>query len=289
MKNYTVKFITFVLIYICFSAFSFAQSRLFSKKDNLQDIGNKTLMVVLENNSFLNLSIKESVQKHWDLCKVDFCNTDEFEKIKSDTSYYFLIKVNGQFKKEDDPGIEFLSLLKGGSDAVMGIDKMYDVLSLPLQPVDDGSGYILPFIDTYIKIFKSHVLRIQENKIAITMGISWYSNRLSGISKRKVLINELDMSDFLTAEIIDEDLKENGKCVDEDTIIEAVEKALPDMLVSLCIAPEEPKNNSSYCYKMLIGTDNGELYYYRKQKITAKKPKGFLQEDIKKISIPFIF
>ena len=246
-------------------------------------------MVVLENNSLLNLTIKEAVQKNWDLCKVEFCNNDKFETIKSDTSYYFLLKVNGQFKKEDDPGIEFLSLLKGGADGVMGIEKMYDVLSLPLQPVDDGSGYILPFIDAYIKIFKSHVLRIQESKIAITMGISWYSNRLAGISKRKVLINELDLSNFLTPEIIDEDLKENGKCVDEDTISEAMEKALPDMLVSLCIAPEEPKNNGSYCYKMLIGTDNGELYYYRKQKINAKNPKGFLQEDIKKISIPFIF
>ena len=289
MKNHTVKFIAFTLIYICFSALSFAQPRLFSKKDNLKDIGNKTLMVVLENNSLLNLTIKEAVQKNWDLCKVEFCNNDKFETIKSDTSYYFLLKVNGQFKKEDDPGIEFLSLLKGGSDGVMGIEKMYDVLSLPLQPVDDGSGYILPFIDAYIKIFKSHVLRIQESKIAITMGISWYSNRLAGISKRKVLINELDLSNFLTPEIIDEDLKENGKCVDEDTIADAMEKSLPDMLVSLCIAPEEPKNNGSYCYKMLVGADDGDLYYFRKQKINANNPKGFLPEDIKKISIPFIF
>ncbi len=289
MKRDRIKFMALALAAILIPAVSFAQSKIFSKKENLKDMGEKTLMVILNNNSLVNLTIKDAVNSNWDLSKVEFGNMEDFNKAKTDTSYYFLIRTDGQFKKENDPGIEFLSLLKGGPDAIMGIANMYDVLSLPLQSIDDGSGYILPFIETYIKIMKTHVQRIQESKIAATIGISWYSNRLSKIGKRNILINENDLSDFTTAEFVNSKFKERGKVTDEDTIEEALEKRLSGILVSLCIAPQEPQDSGSYCYKMLIGADDGELYYYRKQKISAKKPKGFLPEDINKISIPFIF
>lgn len=290
MNKHTIKLISTTMVVLFTVTLSFAQPKLFSKKHNLKDIGEKTLMVVTDNISFLNMNIKESVEKLWDLSKVDFCNMNEFEKIKSDTSYYFLVRLDGQFKKEDDPGIEFLSLLKGGPEALVGTESMYDVLSLPFKPVDGSGDYITPFIDTYIKIFKTHVKRVQENKIvANTMGLSFYSNRLSKIGKKIIFINEEDMSDMITADYINATLKDNGKVVDEDTIEESIQKARPGLLVSICIAPEEPKNNGSYCYKMLVGADDGDLYYFRKQKINAKNPKGFLPEDIKKIAIPFIF
>ena len=290
MNKNTIKLIAFTVVSLFVSTITFAQPKLFSKKHDLKDIGEKTLMIVTDNISFLNMNIKESVEKLWDLSKVDFCNMREFEKIKSDTSYYFLIRLNGQFKKEEDPGIEFLSLLKGGPEALVGTGSMYDVLSLPLQPVDGSGDYIMPFTDTYIKIFKAHVKRVQENKIvANTMGMSFYGNRLSKIGKKIIFINEEDMSEMVTADYINASFKDNGKVVDEDTIEESLEKARPGLLVSICIAPQEPKDNGSYCYKMLVGTDDGDLYYFRKQKINAKNPKGFLPEDIKKISIPFIF
>ncbi len=289
MKRQSIKIISFTLILISLATLSFAQPKLFSKKEDLKDIGKKRLMVVTDNNSILNLSIKEAVGKHWDLSAVEFCTPETFEEIKSDTSYYFLTKVLGQFKKEDDPGMEFLSLLKGGPDAIIGVEKMYDVLSLPLQPTEDSGEYILPFIETYIKIFKAHVLRVQESKIAATIGIGWYSNRLSGIGKKNIFVNEEDLSVFTTKEFVEAQLKENAKIVDTDTAAEAMEKALPKILVTISIAPQEPQTNKSYCYKMLVGADDGDLYYFRKQKVTAKSPKGFLPEDIKKIAIPFLF
>lgn len=289
MNRSRVKIMLLTVISLIITAQAFAQTKLFTKKDNLKNIGEKTLMVVTDNNSLINLSIKEAASKNWDLCKVDFCNMKEFEQMCEDSSYFFLVKVAGQFKKEDDPGIEFLSLLKGGSEAAMGIGNMYEILSLPLQPVDDGEGYILPFMDIYMSIFKSHVRRVQDSKIANTVGLSWYGNRIAKIGKKSVLINEDDMSEMITADYINDSFKDNGKVVDEDFILSTIEKKRKDMLVSICIAPEEPQNNGSYCYKMLVGVDDGELYYFRKQKITAKNPKGFLPEDIKKISIPFIF
>ena len=48
------------------------------------------------------------------------------------------------------------------------------------------------------------------------------------------------------------------------------------------VAPSEPVNGS-ICYKMLIGADNHELYYFKKHRITAKMGKGFLSSDLKAI------
>ena len=57
----------------------------------------------------------------------------------------------------------------------------------------------------------------------------------------------------------------------------------PDILVSYVAAPTDPQNGS-YCYKMLIDSQTHELYYYRKHRISKKYGRGFLPEDIKRIS-----
>ncbi len=55
-------------------------------------------------------------------------------------------------------------------------------------------------------------------------------------------------------------------------------------VVSYVVAPSEPVNGS-ICYKMLIGSDNHELYYFKKHKITARNGKGFLTSDVKAIKL----
>ena len=37
---------------------------------------------------------------------------------------------------------------------------------------------------------------------------------------------------------------------------------------------------------MVVSADSHDIYYYRKQKVNAKNPKGFLPEDLKKLAIP---
>lgn len=259
-----------------------AQIDLFNKKESLKDFNYKTLMVVLENNSMADLALKEAVEKDWELSKYQFCNLDEFEKIKGDTSYYFLLRVKGIFKKEREPGIEFLSLLKGGPATVKGVDQMADILSLPFQPVDDSEGVIIPFIDAYVKIFQAHVLRVQKKKIAAHLGIAWYANRLGELANKQVLINENDLSELLSRSEAESLMKNGVSIVDENEIDQALINKDTKTVVTLSIAPSV-EQQGSYCYKMLISTDGNELFYYKKQKISAKNPKGFSKEDVKAI------
>lgn len=285
MNMKTFKNFLIALVAILMALPTISQAQVFSKKEDLKDLNSKTLMVVLENNSMIDLTLKQSVEKEWKLSKVEFCDLNQFEKIKTDTSYYFLIRVKGIFKKEREPSIEFLSLLKGGEEAYMGLDEMYDVLSLPFQQIDDPDGYIIPYIDAYINIIQSHVLRVQKKKIAATLGLSWYSNRLQELKGKEILVNELDLSNTITEGEANKLLKESGRVVEEDIIYEAIDNKKANTAYTICIGPEVEKQGS-YCYKMVVSADSHDIYYYRKQKVNAKNPKGFLPEDLKKLAIP---
>jgi hypothetical protein len=263
-----------------------AQVKLFGKVEDLTDFSNKKLMVVLENGSLIDATIRGAIEKEWIISKYEFCSTDDFEKLKNDDSYYFLVRVNGIFKKEKEPALEFISLLKGGPKEIKNISQMPDIITLPLQPINDGSGYILPYIDSYVKLIQDHVIRIQRNKIAARVGISWYSNRLDEVRAENVLFGENDISNELKPNDVVFLLNNYGKVVDEDEIQKAIENKASKTLVSICIAPNISQSGS-YCYKMLLSTDTNELYYYRKQKISGRAPRGFLIEDMKKIAVPF--
>ncbi|MBR5856147.1 MAG: hypothetical protein IKY70_02610 [Bacteroidales bacterium] len=283
MKAIKLSLIALVAILMAVPAISNAQ--VFSKKEDLKDLNSKTLMVVLENSSMINLTLKQAVEKEWELSKIAFCNLEEFEKIKTDSSYYFLVRVKGIFKKEREPSIEFLSLLKGGEEARMGLDEMYDVLSLPFQTIDDPDGYIIPYIDAYVNIIEAHVLRVQKHKIAATLGLGWYSNRLQELRNKTVLVNENDLSELITKEEANKILKDGGKVVEEDEIYDAIDNKKPKTAYTICIGPQV-EQQGSYCYKMVISADSHDIFYYRKQKVNSKNPKGFLPEDIKKIALP---
>lgn len=257
-----------------------AQLDLFNKKEYLSDFNNKTLMVVLENNSLADLALKEAVEKKWELSNYQFCSLEEFDRMKTDTSYYFLVRVKGVFKKEREPAIEFLSLLKGAPEAAKGLDQMPDILSLPFQAADDEQGYILPYVNSYLNVIQAHVLRIQRKKLAAHIGLAWYANRLGEIKDKQVLINEEELAENFSREEAEKLLKNGVHLVEPDVIEKALDSNSSKTLVTLCIAPGI-EQQGSFCYKMLLSADGSELFYYKKQKVNAKNPKGFSREDVK--------
>lgn len=265
---------------------AYAQTRFFSRPEDLSDFGERTLMVVLENNSLMDASVKSAVEKEWKISKYAFCSSADFDRLKGDSTLYFLVRVKGVFKKEREPSMEFLSLLRGGPAGVQEIDKMAEVLSMPLQPLGSGDGYILPYLEAYVKVFQTHVRRIREHRIAARLGISWYSNRVSELKGRTVLLRKEDLSEEVVPEQAEERFGGHARIVEEEQAEQALQSGLQGAVISLCIAPETGARGA-FCYKMILGTDDGDLYYYRQQKITEESPRGFREEDLAKLSRPF--
>ena len=71
--------------------------------------------------------------------------------------------------------------------------------------------------------------------------------------------------------------------LDSDSVDGAFHSGHYDTLVSVMVAPSEPKKGS-WSHQMLIDTESHELLYYSHHRISERRGAGFTNKDIKKIS-----
>lgn len=258
------------------------QAQITTRREKLKDFTSKTTKVVLTGDEFLDEAVKESVAATWTVSPYEFCSNEEFQNLKGNADFYFLMVVKGQFRRESEPGIDMLTLVKGGEGADKSISDMFEVVSFPLRSTEDPSGREFVLLPAFLKIIQEHTTSLTDTEMKA------YSNIGAKDSKRlrikRIFFWAEDFApqvDEQTKRSLDEDIliKE-----DEDEVDEIFSEGTFNTVVSYVVAPSEPVNGS-ICYKMLIGSDNHELYYFKKHKITAKSGKGFLSSDIKSIKL----
>lgn len=258
------------------------QAQITTRREKLKDFTSKTTKVVLTGDEFLDEAVKESVAATWMVSPYEFCSNEEFQNLKGNADFYFLMVVKGQFRRESEPGIDMLTLVKGGEGADKSINDMFEVVSFPLRSTEDPSGREFVLLPAFLKIIQEHTTSLTDTEMKA------YSNIGAKDSKRlrikRIFFWAEDFApqvDEQTKRSLDEDIliKE-----DEDEVDEIFSEGTFNTVVSYVVAPSEPVNGS-ICYKMLIGSDNHELYYFKKHKITAKSGKGFLSSDIKSIKL----
>ena len=258
------------------------QAQITTRREKLKDFTSKTTKVVLTGDEFLDEAVKESVAATWTVSPYEFCSNEEFQNLKGNADFYFLMVVKGQFRRESEPGIDMLTLVKGGEGADKSINDMFEVVSFPLRSTEDPSGREFVLLPAFLKIIQEHTTSLTDTEMKA------YSNIGAKDSKRlrikRIFFWAEDFApqvDEQTKRSLDEDIliKE-----DEDEVDEIFSEGTFNTVVSYVVAPSEPVNGS-ICYKMLIGSDNHELYYFQKNKITAKSGKGFLSSDIKSIKL----
>ena len=200
------KIIAVLILFIGINS-AFGQNfNLFNRKDDLKNFSAKTTYVVIQgNNSLEDIVLMDAVKQHWHLSPYEFCNMEEFENIKRDTNFFFLMKVDGQFSKEKEPAMEFLTLVKGSENSAEGLNNMYEVLSLPYKPLNDDSGEEFIYTAPFINIIQAHILKVQRNKLSAYIGISAYSDGMNGAEDKEILFAEDDFGFEVTQEMLDED------------------------------------------------------------------------------------
>ena len=77
-----------------------AQGKVETKKFKLQDLQQKITKVVMTGNDFRDGALRQDIVARWRINPFEFCSLAEFEKLKSDANYYFLIVTTGQFSGE---------------------------------------------------------------------------------------------------------------------------------------------------------------------------------------------
>ena len=267
------------------SLVTWGQAQIDTKKVKISDFTQKITKVVLTGNMFYDCSLKSEIAAKWHVSPFEFCSMQEYEALKGDDNYYFLLTVQGQFRKESEPGLTFLSLVKGGKNAAEGIDEMLEIVSFPLASAEDPSGREYVFLPAVLDIIQNYALDSMENDINAYTGLPNYTMNITKSGDMTIVFSEKDLSGDVTPQV-------RNQCFDEKVLVleeeEADEYMSPDKsstLVSYVVAPTSGKAGS-YCYKMLIEPQTNTLYYFRKHKITKKAGPGFLAEDIRRIAVP---
>jgi len=263
----------------------FAQAQITTKKMKIADFPDKTTKIVLTGKQLFDASYQKEVKKCWNVSMFEFCTLQEFEALKNNPDYYFLMIVSGQFKKETAPGIEMLTLVKGGVGSEEGIDGLFEVISVPFRPIGDDSGRELYTLPVFLNVIQNYTLDAIENDITGYTGLDNYTLNLGKSKEMRLVYAEKDLANDVNATVRNMYMNDNGTEVmeDADDADELIDDKAEKTLVSYVVAPLNPIAGS-LCYKMLINTETYELYFFKKHKITKKYGAGFLTEDVKKIA-----
>lgn len=266
----------------------FAQKFIRETRNTFTSFGTKITKVVIPSTTLADMVLRDAVNKGWRISPFEFCDSQEYEALKNDTSYFFLMRVDGRFKNELEPKIEYLTLIQGGPEVKRGTYSNKNIVTLPVQETGDVSGANLHLIPIYIDIIQNHIYKIQNDVSLAFKGNLFYADKVTDVIGRDLLI----ASDFLSytpgnSEISDL-FKGKAKLVSEEDVEDAIIGNKKNTVVTVLI---KPRGNSrgSYCYKMLVSTDSHELLFFRRHKISLLLPAGFTKEDIRKISVPFQF
>lgn len=260
-----------------------AQAQINTKKVKISDFPQKITKVVLTGNDFYDLALRDEIASGWRLSAYEFCTLEEFDALKNSDDYYFLITADGKFKKEDDPGITFISLIKGGNGAEEGINKMLEIVSLPIASAENPSGREFAFMPAFIDIIQNYTEASMNKDYNGYMGLTSSTESFKKNPNLEILFAECDLASEADRAFTDINFDSDMAIVDEDAVEKKMAESTPGVIVSYVVAPDEPVNGS-YCYKMLIHPESHELYYFRKHRISKKYGAGFLQEDILRIN-----
>ncbi|MCF8371271.1 MAG: hypothetical protein K9H64_06600 [Bacteroidales bacterium] len=234
--------------------------------------------------SSYNIYLKDAIDKEWTITPFSTIPYSLFEAKRKEAKSSFLVVSDVQFTG-DKTGTtyNFLNLVLGGN--YRSLTEMPDLVNIPLSISDqDEENYVYKLV-ALIRFIQKHMLLLQSQP-----GLC--NKEFEGIYKQKTT----DFSDK-TIYMVKEELNDDVNSLPEiaevypypvvlstlDEIEAAIASRNSNGLILHIVGPDSPKGNRS-CFKVLIGTDDAEVYYYDQHKVSAKNPTCFLKKDFENIA-----
>jgi len=278
-----MKRILILIAAVLLPVFAAAQAQINTKKVKIGDFTQKTTKIVLTGNMFYDSSLEDEIVARWRVTPYEFCTLEEFEELKGSEEYYFLLTTKGQFRKEAEPGLQFLTLVKGGAGTEGGINDMLEVVSLPIASAEEPSGREIVFLPAFLDIIQNYALDSMEKDSNAYAGLSNYSLNLRKTKGLPIAFKQEDLSSEVTDEVRQLTFDDLMSVTDEDNADRLMSEGSDRTVVSYIAVPTDAVPGS-YCYKMLIDNHTHMLYYFKKHRITKKTGPGFLAEDLRRLS-----
>ena len=249
-----------------------------------QFIASKTCVVLEDGNTVYNTYIRQAMKEFWKITPFEFIKTSDFGTRRSDPSFSFIILTETNFENDKSNSVfNFINLLQGKDIEELG--KMPEICAIPLSFAGEDDmeyGYKLGAILAFIQ---KHAQMISEDpSLTGRKYLKYYNRNIPEVITRKILVKQEDLSPAVnTIEKIKAIYRYSIEIVPEEVIVNAIQEKAPNTLILHKVGPVGDRN-SGYCFKMLIGTDDSNMYYYNQHTIDKANPNGLLPADLKRLA-----
>lgn len=262
----------------------FEEQKVDSGREYYGDIpARMTKVVTAGDNSMTDLIFRDAVEEYWNISPFEFCSYEEFDRIKTDTNYYFLLRLDKMHRSENDPAMEFVCFLKGNEKADNNISAMPELIALPLFPENDNSDRIYSYLPAYMNIIQNYLQKIVDGRVYPSKRGVIQTGVFEKSRNAKVLFRKGDLAYQPSMQEFERMFRGRADEVEQEKIDQALADGTPHTMVSLVVAPSEIYGRA-YCYKMIISADTYELLFWKRHRITPRKGPGFLKADLKQVS-----
>jgi hypothetical protein len=255
-----------------------------SPEEIKQFIASKTCVVLEEGSTVYNTYIRQAIKEYWKITPFEFINLSDFGSRRSDPSYSFIMLTETNYENDKSNSVfNFINLLQGKNIEELG--KMPEICAVPLSFAGEDDmeyGYKLGAI---LAFMQKHAQMISDDpSLTGRRYLKYYNKNNPEVRKRKILVKQEDLSPAISSiEKIKAIYSYSIEIVPEEIIVKAIQEKAPGTLILHKVGPVG-ENSSGYCFKMLIGTDDSDMYYYNQHKIDKANPNGLLPADLKRLT-----
>jgi hypothetical protein len=258
----------------------------FPSKEEINLFIKSKTCIVLEEDQFspYNTYIKKAISVYWTLTPYEFISAADFEERRTDPAFSFIILTQNDYERDkSQTEYNFINLLQGKNTDQIG--KMPEICAVPLSSTEDDDldyGYKLGAILYFIQ--KHAGMIAADPSLTGRRYLKYYNRYTPEIHSKKILVREEDLApEISTAEKIKAVCSLDIEIVTEDDIVKAIESKAPNTLILHKVGPATG-TAAGYCYKMLIGTDDSNMYYYNQHTVDKSNPARLLAADLKRMA-----
>ena len=258
----------------------------FPSSDEINQFNASKTCVVLEDDPFssYNIYIKEAVKACWKITPYEFISVKDFNVRRLNPAYSFLVITQTNFDKDPSHGLyNFLNLLQGKD--VNKLAEMPEICAIPLSFAGVSDLVYSYKLGAIVSFMQKHAQMISEDpSLTGRKYLKYYNRFIPEVSGKTILVNQKDLvPEISTIDKIKAIYKNKIEIVAEEEIVKAIENKTPNTLILHKVGPVG-EGKSGYCFKMLIGADDANMYYYNQHLISKTNPNGLLPADLKRLS-----
>ena len=257
----------------------------FPDKDEIKQFEASKTCIVLEDDPFssYNIYIKEAVKACWKITPYEFITVKDFNVRRLNPAYSFIVITQTNFDLDRSHGLyNFLNLLQGKD--VDKLSEMPELCALPLSFAGVSDLVYSYKLGAIVSFMQKHAQKISEDpSLSLRKYLKYYNKNIPGIKNKTILVEQDDLTpEISTIKKIKKYYSGSIEIVTDDEIIKAIENKNPDTVILHKVGPMGDRD-SGYCFIMLIGTDDSELYYYDLHMVDKDNPNGLLPDDLKRL------